>query len=146
MPQRLYSSSDAPDYSTFPENPRDVTRSEGVNAQSNAPVVVEVEMEATYAEPQSTSGISDKVNEMKERGKELVERAGEYASDLKEDMAAAGSRWVEMAQENARQLRHRTQEFSRTAVRDYPIHVILAAGLVGLLVGISLRVWRENRV
>jgi ElaB/YqjD/DUF883 family membrane-anchored ribosome-binding protein len=148
MPQRLYSSSDAPDYSTFPENPRDVTRSEGVNAQSNAPVIVEVEtMEsATYTEPQSTPGISEKVSELKERGKELVERASDYASDLKEDMSAAGSRWVEMAQQNARQLRRRTQEFSRTAVRDYPIQVILAAGLLGLLVGISLRVWRENRV
>jgi ElaB/YqjD/DUF883 family membrane-anchored ribosome-binding protein len=145
MAQRLYSSSDVPDYSTFPENPRDVTRSEGVNAQSSAPVVVEVEtVEIVSTEPQS--GLSGKVAQSKDRGKELVERAGEYARDVKEDVTAAGARWIEMAQQNARQLRRRTQEFSRTAVRDYPVQVILVAGLVGLLAGISIRMWRENRV
>lgn len=147
MPQRLYSSSDVPDYSTFPENPRDVTRYEGVNAQSNAPVVVEVEsVEVVSAEPQRTSGISEKVAEIKERGRDLMERAGGYASDVKEDVTAAGARYLQLIQENTRQLRRRTQEFSRTAVRDYPVQVILAAGLVGLLAGVTIRMWREHRV
>jgi hypothetical protein len=147
MPQRLYSSSDVPDYNTFPENPRDVTRSEGVNAQSSAPVVVEVEtVEVVSAEPLGPSGLSGKVAEIKDRGRDLVERAGEYASDVKEDVTAAGARYVQMVQENARQLRRRTQEFSRTAVRDYPVQVILAAGLLGLLAGVSIRMWRGNRV
>jgi hypothetical protein len=153
MPQRLYSSSDVPDFSTFPENPGDVTRSEGVKAQSNAPVVAEVDAVGIVisAEPRtdggiSGAGISGKVTEMKQRGKELVDKAGEYASDLKDDVAAASSRLMDIAQENARDLRRKTQELSRTAMRDYPIQVILAAGAVGLLIGISLRVWREHRV
>ena len=30
-------------------------------------------------------------------------------------------------------------------VRDYPVHTLVAAGVVGVLLGVGIRVWRANR-
>jgi len=33
----------------------------------------------------------------------------------------------------------------RILVRDYPLHVVLGAGLFGIVLGAGLRIWRGNR-
>jgi ElaB/YqjD/DUF883 family membrane-anchored ribosome-binding protein len=155
MPQRLYSSSDQPDFQTYPAPPDETARLEGVNARSNAPVVPESASAAGFETRRidrftSDSGIKDrvseKVTELKQRGADMAERASEYASDLKEDAMAAGSRWAEVARDNTRRAINRSREVSRTAVNDYPLHVIAGAAVVGILIGMGLRAWRENRV
>ena len=125
MPQRLYSSSDVPEYGSYPESPRAVE-------------------DALHATPASRG--DSKIADLKERGNEMLQDASERASELKDQALEAGSRYYDMAQERARDLARRGRELSQTAVRDYPIHVILAAGAIGLLFGLSLRAWRENRV
>jgi ElaB/YqjD/DUF883 family membrane-anchored ribosome-binding protein len=37
-----------------------------------------------------------------------------------------------------------TREGAQKVMHDYPVHVVLAAGVVGLLLGMSLRIWRAN--
>jgi ElaB/YqjD/DUF883 family membrane-anchored ribosome-binding protein len=155
MPQRLYSSSDQPDFETYPAAPDETARGEGVRARSNAPVVPESASGAGYERPRidrfvSDAGIKDrvaeKVTDLKQKGADIAERASEYASDLKNDAMAAGSRWAEIARDNTQRAINRSRELSRTAVRDYPLHVIAGAAIAGVLLGISLRAWREHRV
>jgi ElaB/YqjD/DUF883 family membrane-anchored ribosome-binding protein len=136
MPQRLYSSSDVPDYGTYPESPRDVTVAEGILVASSAPYV---------DDPESSAG-SGKVAELKQKASDMLDSAKSRASSLKESAIESGSRYADMAKDNARNLTRKTREFSRTATRDYPIQVIAAAAVLGLIVGIGLRAWRENRV
>jgi hypothetical protein len=155
MPQRLYSSSDQPDFETYPAAPDEAARLEGVHARSNAPIVPESASAAGFETPRldrftTDVGIKDRVaekaSELKQRGAEVAERATAYASDLKEEAMAAGSRWAEIARENTQRAIKRSRELSRTAANDYPLHVIAAAAVVGILIGIGLRAWREHRV
>jgi ElaB/YqjD/DUF883 family membrane-anchored ribosome-binding protein len=128
-----------------------------VRARSSAPVVSEPESAsaAGFERPRidrftSDAGIKDrvaeKVSDLKQKGADMAERATEYASDLKDDAMAAGSRWAEVARDNAQRAVNRSREISRTAVRDYPLHVIAGAAIAGILLGVSLRAWREHRV
>jgi ElaB/YqjD/DUF883 family membrane-anchored ribosome-binding protein len=155
MPQRLYSSSDQPDFETYPAAPDETARLEGVRARSNAPVVPESGSAAGSDTPRldrftSDAGIKDrvaeKVSELKQKGADMTERATEYGSDLKEEAMAAGSRWAQVAGENAQRAIERSRELSRRAANDYPLHVIAGAAVAGILIGIGLRAWREHRV
>jgi hypothetical protein len=154
MPQRLYSSSDQPDFQTYPAPPDETARLEGLRARSRAPMVPQ-SASATGSERRidrfiSDAGIKDrvteKVTELKQKGAEIAERASGYATDLKEDALAAGSRWAEITRDNAQRAIKRSRELSRTAMNDYPLHVIAGAAVAGILIGIGLRAWRENRV
>jgi hypothetical protein len=155
MPQRLYSSSDQPDFQTYPAPPDETARLEGVSARSKAPVVPESASAAGYERPRidrftSDAGVKDrvteKVAELKQKGADIAERASEYASNLKDDAVDAGSRWAGVARDNTQRAVNRSRELSRTAVNDYPLHVIAGAAIAGILLGIGLRAWRENRV
>lgn len=155
MPQRLYSSSDQPDFETYPAAPDEAARLEGVHARSMAPIVPESAGAAGFetrrldrftSDADITDRVAEKVSALKRRGADMAERATEYASDLKEDAMAAGSRWAEVARENTQRAIKRSRELSRTAVNDYPLHVIAVAAIAGILIGISLRAWREHRV
>jgi hypothetical protein len=154
MPQRLYSSSDQPDFQTYPAPPDETARLEGLRERSRAPMVPQ-SASATGSERRidrfiSDAGIKDrvseKVTELKQTGAEIAERASGYATDLKEDALAAGSRWAEITRDNAQRAIKRSRELSRTAMNDYPLHVIAGAAVAGILIGIGLRAWRENRV
>jgi ElaB/YqjD/DUF883 family membrane-anchored ribosome-binding protein len=136
MPQRLYSSSDVPDYGTYPESPRSVTVAEGILVSSNAP----------FVDDAGNAAQTGKVADLKQKASDVLDSAKARAASLKDSAVESGSRYVDMAKDNARDLTRKTREFSRTATRDYPIHVIAAAAVVGLLLGIGLRAWRENRV
>ena len=157
MPQRLYSSSDQPDFQTYPAPPDETARLEGVRARSNAPIVSEPESAsaAGFERPRidrftSDAGMKDRLTEkvagLKQKGADVAERASEYASNLKDNAMDAGSRWAEAARDNTRRAMNRSRELSRTAVNDYPLHVIAGAAIAGILLGIGLRAWRENRV
>ena len=155
MPQRLYSSSDQPDFQTYPAPPDETARLEGVNARSNAPVVPESASAAGSEQRRierfsSDAGIKDrvteKVTEIRQKGADAAQRAGEYVTDLKDDAMAASSRWAEVARDNTRRAMDRSREVSRTAVNDYPLQVIAGAAMAGVLLGVGLRAWREHRV
>jgi len=148
MAQRRYSSSDVPDYGTYPESPADVTASEGVRARSNAPLVDDVD---------NLAPSESKITEIKGKASDMLEQATSRAKDLKDEAAvraaqmkdmaiATGTRLKQSAQERAREMSRQARDYSRVAARDYPLHVIAGAALVGLLCGIGLRVWREHRV
>jgi ElaB/YqjD/DUF883 family membrane-anchored ribosome-binding protein len=147
MPQRLYSSSDVPDYGTYPESPGEVTSSEGIRARSNAPLVEDSGSRADGGKvAQLRDKAADVLDQAASRARDLKDEAIDRAAEMKDQAMATGGRWMESARDRASDLGRDIRGYSRVAVRDYPIHVIVGAAAIGLLLGIGLRVWRENRV
>lgn len=77
----------------------------------------------------------------KEQTDYIVSRAREQAASLRH---TARERAVELRQ-RARMEIYRARIRARQISRDYPFHVALGAGLLGLCLGIGLRLWRANR-
>lgn len=154
MPERLYRSSDVPEYGTYPESPRSVTTAEGIFAQSRAPFVdgrkdadgaSKVErLKAKASDAMET--VSARAVELKDQAAFAMEDASVRATEWKDEARATGAVWMEVAKRNASRASEKAREYSRTAVRDYPLHVIAGAAVFGLLAGVGLRMWRANRV
>jgi ElaB/YqjD/DUF883 family membrane-anchored ribosome-binding protein len=95
----------------------------------------------------------------KTRAREAVARI----SDLADAAKSKAQEWGEVAASQADQLRQTTQRkaaelgsqvktgYYRARIRanevtrDYPLHVVLGAGILGFLLGVGLRIWRANR-
>ena len=85
--------------------------------------------------------ISDVADAAKARTQELGEAAASRVDELRQ--AAA-----DKASELGSQVRtgyYRARIRANTVVRDYPLHVVLAVGAAGFLLGVGLRIWRANR-
>jgi ElaB/YqjD/DUF883 family membrane-anchored ribosome-binding protein len=172
MPERLYRSSDVPEYGTYPESPRAVTDAEGITARSRAPRVDTRDQSSSPSKitemKAKASGLmedaSARAGELKSQASHALDEASARASELtaqasdalddakvranewKDEALATGSIWMEVAKRNASRAGRKARDYSRTAVRDYPLQVIAGAAVVGLLFGIGLRAWREHRV
>lgn len=153
MPERLYRSSDVPEYGTYPESPRSVTTAEGISAQTRAPFVDGNASSTDNKVEQVKSKVSDAMETVSARAAELKDKAttamddaAAAATEWKDEARATGAVWMEVAKRNAQRAGTKAREYSRTAVRDYPLHVIAGAAVFGLLCGVGLRMWRENRV
>lgn len=156
MPERLYRSSDVPEYGTYPESPRSVTTAEGIAARTRAPFVdgdsrnetdaqgAVSQIKAKASEVAATVGA--RAGEFKDKAANAVDDATARAAEWKDEAVATGNIWMEVAKRNATRAGRKAREYSRTATRDYPLHVIAGAAFVGLLCGIGIRMWRENRV
>jgi ElaB/YqjD/DUF883 family membrane-anchored ribosome-binding protein len=72
-----------------------------------------------------------------EWGRTAALRAGELRQLAAERAVELGSR--------ARNNYFRARVKANQVTRDYPVHVVLAAGAVGLVLGVGLRIWRANR-
>lgn len=64
--------------------------------------------------------------------------ASERYGDLVQDR-------LRLAQDQLDDLRERASDITRRARRDYPVQLILTAGAIGLLAGVGLRIWRDDR-
>src|SRR5947199_1048940 len=85
--------------------------------------------------------ISDLADAAKARTQEIGEAAASRVDEFRQ--AAAGK-----ASELGSQVRtgyYRARIRANTVVRDYPLHVVLAVGAAGFLLGAGLRIWRANR-
>jgi len=67
-----------------------------------------------------------------------IDAASERYGDLVQDR-------LRLAQDQLDDLRERASDISRRARRDYPVQLILTAGAIGLLAGVGLRIWRDDR-
>ena len=77
----------------------------------------------------------------KEQTDYIVSAAREQAANLHQQ---ARERAVELRQ-RARMEIYRARIRARQISKDYPFHVALGAGLLGLCLGIGLRLWRASR-
>lgn len=109
------------------------------------------------------SSTTDTGANLTETAKSKAREAVARISDLADSAKSKAQEWGEAAVSQADQLRQTTQRkaaelgsqvktgYYRARIRanqvtrDYPLHVVLSAGILGFLLGAGLRIWRANR-
>jgi ElaB/YqjD/DUF883 family membrane-anchored ribosome-binding protein len=173
MAESLHSSSDTPNFDTYPSSPP-----EGQIGQAGVipPLVERTALEQRGAEIGAAAGkvvvmmrqtkeslanltqtaIYDRVSELAETAVAKAEQLQHMAATRTQELSHAAQ---VKAGELGRQAREKSAELGRQAkasyegaqrrakqtVHDYPVQVAVTAGVVGLLIGISLRLRRASR-
>lgn len=95
--------------------------------------------------------MSDVVDQAREKGEELVDKARQTGEELVGKAREKGSELAEQARSKTAELKEQArvrleQARSRAEhmVRHDPVRVIGAAALLGVVLGIFLRVWRDH--
>jgi ElaB/YqjD/DUF883 family membrane-anchored ribosome-binding protein len=89
--------------------------------------------------------ISDRVNDLAENVKSRADELRQRATSRTQEFAQVASEMSAKIGEQTREGLDRARIRARVAVRDYPVHVALAAGAAGFLIGVGLRIRRANR-
>jgi len=169
MAERLHQSSDVPAFDTYPATPP-ITESERLLEKGQSPLeqraaelgtvagkVVSFLRQAgssmkTLPENPIVERISDLAGDARERVDHLrtaaLENAQHAASVARDKTAELGRQVKEKTADLGRQAKfgyYRARLRANQTVREYPVQVALAAGLVGFLIGIGLRIRRANR-
>jgi ElaB/YqjD/DUF883 family membrane-anchored ribosome-binding protein len=107
----------------------------------------------------STGTASSLTDTAKRKSQEAVSRISDLAENAWNKAQELGEATVSQAQELRQTTQQKAAELgsqikfgyyrarlrANQATRDYPLQVVLAAGVVGLLLGLGLRIWRANR-
>ncbi len=173
MAESMHNSSDIPNFDTYPATPSDelidykgVDRSffERASLEQRAAelgaavgrIAVIMRQTKEGMENLAQHAIYDRVTNLAENAKIRTEHIRRMAADRVQEIAHAAQ---DRAAELGSQAREKTVELGRQArsnyfrarlkanqtVREYPVETALAAGAVGLLVGIALRIRRAKR-
>lgn len=95
--------------------------------------------------------VSDVVDQAREKGEELVDKARQTSEELVGKAREKGSELAEQARSKSQELKEQAQvrfeqaraRAAHMARRD-PVRVIGAAAVLGAVLGIFLRVWRDH--
>ncbi|HET7872014.1 MAG TPA: hypothetical protein VFL42_05840 [Terriglobales bacterium] len=87
--------------------------------------------------PSGQEAAADKVRVLADRGRARAEELGEAA-------ASRAQEWVYFMRERSLELKDRAQERWNYLCQERPLHVAIAAGGVGLLIGVGLRLRRAK--
>src|SRR5258708_2513767 len=98
------------------------------------------ELGSETAETAATS-LNNVIETARARAHELGQATATRASELGERVAEKAGQLGRQAKAGYFQARRVATRISR----DYPLHVVVAAGAVGILMGIGIRIWRANR-
>jgi hypothetical protein len=171
MPDQAHNRSDRPDFDTYPASPP-VERIDRVQEQRHEHSTLEqraAELGAAagkvvYMVKRARKGarslpdhpaldrLGGLAEEAKARAEHLRVVAAERARQLVQSAREKSTEFATHAREGGRKLRVQAQSnYNYTRRRagevahDYPVHVALAAGAAGFLLGVGLRIWRSNR-
>ncbi|HEY4678574.1 MAG TPA: hypothetical protein VIJ01_15520 [Candidatus Angelobacter sp.] len=171
MAEGMHNSSDIPDFDTYPSTPptppdrlldtKSVPRSslEERAAELGAAagrIALILRQTKENVENLAHHEIYDRVTNLAENAKVRTENMRRRATERMQDIAHSAQN---KAAELGTQAREKTEELGRQArinyfrarlkakqtARDYPVETALAAGAVGLLVGVALRIGRARR-
>jgi ElaB/YqjD/DUF883 family membrane-anchored ribosome-binding protein len=168
MAKSMHNSSDIPNFDTYPASPSDeLVDYKGIERRSLEQRAAELGAAAgrialvmrqtkENVENLAQHGIYDRVTNLAENAKMRTEQMRRMATSRVQEIAHAAQDKVTALSDQARE---RTAELGRQAranyfrarlkanqtVRRYPVQTALAAGAVGLLVGVALRIGRARR-
>jgi ElaB/YqjD/DUF883 family membrane-anchored ribosome-binding protein len=168
MAEGMHSSSDIPNYDTYPSTPPDRlldTKSVGRSSLEERAaelgaaagrVALILRQTKENVENLAQHGIYDRVTNLTENAKVRTEelrrtataRVQEIAHAAQDKAAEVGNQAREKTAELGRQVRtnyYRARLRANQTVREYPVQTALAAGAAGLLLGIALRIGRARR-
>ena len=150
------SSPDVPEYASYPAEPVAADSSQHLYSSAST------DFSATSYDEQARkigAALGRLVNRLNEMSAPVREKIGTEMSHLNDEVdlarsaaertlhdasrkVAAGARQA-MSQAQARAAVVRRQ--AAQTVDEYPLHTLAAAGVAGILLGVGLRAWRENR-
>jgi ElaB/YqjD/DUF883 family membrane-anchored ribosome-binding protein len=168
MAESMHNSSDIPNFDTYPSNPSDeMFEYKGVERSSleeraaelgaaAGRVAVIMRQTKEAMENLAQHAIYDRVTNLAENAKLRTQQMRRMAADRVQEIANTtqnkaielGDMALEKTVEVGRQVRtnyFRARLKANQTVREYPVETALAAGAVGLLVGIALRIGRARR-
>jgi ElaB/YqjD/DUF883 family membrane-anchored ribosome-binding protein len=142
-----YSSSDVPDFATYPASPAEAAREIATGARYSHE---DTDLEERARKIGWALGkLVNRLDEVKAQAREKInyipEDAKESIESAKEGAREKFSNAKQQAQQKFGEARYRASRLRRRAVNDYPLQLILAAGIGGILAGAGLRAWRESR-
>jgi ElaB/YqjD/DUF883 family membrane-anchored ribosome-binding protein len=160
MTEALYNSPDVPDFDTYPSNQSECLAASGASGDSvliqRAEQIGTVlgtavsnlrkartrlqELSDQTAEAAVTR-ISELADAAKAKAQEFSQTAAMRASELGDAVVQKAAHLGEETKAQYFRARRRANQM----VRDYPVHTVLAAGVVGVLIGVGIRVWRAKR-
>lgn len=169
MAETLHRSSDIPDFDTHPANPprrtdsntalEDRARQVGRAVGKTVVTLRKTQERLKDVASQTSEAAASRIENVKSRAQETASRVG----NLKDTVKNKAQEWSETATAKAGELRqatvakvgelgsqiktgyYRARLRTNQVVREYPLHVVLAAGALGFLLGVGLRIWRVNR-
>jgi ElaB/YqjD/DUF883 family membrane-anchored ribosome-binding protein len=160
MAETLHQSSDVPNFDTYgSREPKQLP----ANSTPSGPALVQRAQQIGAALGRAVSNLRNAKERLQELGSETNEAAATHLSDLVEtakvkahelgqaaatrasEVGAAVAEKAGQLGEQAKAGYFRARRRANQVSRDYPLHVVVAAGAVGLLVGIGMRIWRANR-
>jgi ElaB/YqjD/DUF883 family membrane-anchored ribosome-binding protein len=160
MAATLYRSSDVPNFDTYPSNQPEPQRLKGARGNSaleqRARQIGTVLGTAVSTLRKAQVWVQEIGSETTESAvnciNDLAETAKSKAQELSQATATRIQQLRETAQEKAEDMRdqakagyYKAKLRANQISRDYPFQVVVAAGVLGLLVGVTLRIWRSNR-
>ncbi|MEO5937326.1 MAG: hypothetical protein ABIP81_08935 [Terriglobales bacterium] len=145
----IRTSSDVPDFSTYPSSPSD----QSLSAHGATPMPV---FDARYDAANPLQQVAKEVGSRLGEGMNVVQRVRDRVLDRIESLRASfdqlycsvRDRSTDVAQEKFDHLREGSREQLLRAkhyAEARPLAVIAAAGLAGVLLGAGVRAWRGNR-
>lgn len=156
MAKPLHRSSDIPSFDTYPSGPQlqDPNRLLPEEGESSP-------LEGYGAQLGSAAGTAvlalrraqQRVRNMASEKKAVVtDIATARVQEVRDQATAVTEEWSQTIRERAlewrRQARngvYRARLRAREMENHYPVHVVIGAGILGLVIGAGLRIWRANR-
>ncbi|HUS20373.1 MAG TPA: hypothetical protein VMZ25_12045 [Terriglobales bacterium] len=147
----IRTSSDIPDFSTYPSSPSDQLASPSAASFRTMGAKPERQLPADPLHEVATQvgrAIGTGMNTVRDASDSALDRIDSLRSSLDAMYCTFRDRSTEMAQVKFDQVRAQSQAQLRRA-KQYaeanPLHVIAAAGVAGLALGFGARAWRNNR-
>ncbi len=165
MAKPLHRSSDIPSFDTYPSGPELGERS-GNRLENDPNRLLPEEAESTPlqdygAQLGSAAGMAvmalrraqRRVRNMAiEKKATVTDIATARVRDVRDQAAEMGEEWGRTVRERATEWRrqarngmYRARLRAREMQNEYPVHVVIGAGVLGLVIGAGLRIWRANR-
>jgi ElaB/YqjD/DUF883 family membrane-anchored ribosome-binding protein len=149
----IRTSSDIPDFSTYPSAPSDHLLSAHASTKTPVEALPSEAENATAARlhdvaTQIGSSVGAGVNAVRNARERAMERIQSLRGSLDDLSSSVRGRSTDLAQNKFDELRAQSQVQLRRAKQyadEKPLAVIAAAGVAGLVLGIGARTWRNNR-
>lgn len=150
MADALHKSSDTPDFSTYPASPSDQAPGWKVYTAPEINQPAEGNRNPMFEERarQIGAGLAKAINALRDTvntSKQKLSGQKEQLSHVTEDYQATAERYFSEAEGRVRQLTTEAKLKARHYAKNYPVHLILAAGAAGLIAGAGMRLWRNDR-
>ncbi len=155
MTETLYKSSDVPDFDTYPsqrtdhllESPALVERAQQIGSALGKTVK---DLRSARSRLQELAGQTAqaavaRVNDLAETIKAKAEDASTAAATRASELGDAITEKAGQLGGKAKLQYFRARQRANQISRDYPVHTLVAAGVVGVLIGVGIRLWRANR-